>query len=351
MKKSKTFFACAMLAALASCSNDHVLSQQSPTPSDPDVINIVAASSKPATRAVENATNLQNKQFATGEKINVYLEEVKLESETAVITYTPKVYKVTTTQGDVSGSLVLTPSDGVNPKFPSNDHGVLAYAFYPSTVSETENGNTAPFTVELNQSSDDDYKKSDLMFGTNNYNATEGDDYGKQIDNFSGTTRGNQVPLYFKHQLTKIIIDLDENSFDPSVFAGATISLHSAKKGCIYKAGKDGITEITATTDLGDGESYNLGTFSTSNKYAGIIVPQDINKDQPFIKITTTDNPAKIYTYKIADDPKMTFEGGKKYIYKISLSGGNLVVVSVKIEDWDKVEKTGTADLEPSAGS
>ena len=43
MKKSKTFFACAMLAALASCSNDHVLSQQSPTPSDPDVINIVAA--------------------------------------------------------------------------------------------------------------------------------------------------------------------------------------------------------------------------------------------------------------------------------------------------------------------
>lgn len=347
MKKSKTFFACAMLVTLASCSNDHVLSQQSPTPSDPDVINIVAASSKPVTRAVENETNLQNKQFATGEKINVYLKEVTTTNP--VITYSAKVYNVSSNNGKETGSLVLTPSDGVNPKFPSNDHGVLAYAFYPSTVSETEN--TATFTVELNQSQDVDYKKSDLMFGTNNYNTTVGENYGKQIDNFSGTTRGNQVPLYFKHQLTKIIIDLDENSFDPSVFAGATISLHSAKKGCNYKAGKDGITEITATTDLGDGESYNLGTFSNSNKYAGIIVPQDINKDQPFIKITTTDNPAKIYTYKIADDPKMTFEGGKKYIYKISLSGGNLVVVSVKIEDWDKVEKTGTADLEPSAGS
>ena len=349
MKKSKTFFACAMLAALASCSNDHVLSQQSPTPSDPDVINIVAASSKPATRAVENAANLQNTQFVENSEINVYLEEVKSESEKAVITYNPKVYKVTTTPGVENGSLVLNPSDNILPKFPSNEHGVLAYAFYPSTVSETEN--TATFTVELNQSQDVDYKRSDLMFGTNNYNTEAGENYGKQIENFEGTKKGNQVPLYFKHQLTKIIIDLDENSFDPSVFAGATISLHSAKKGCNYKAGKDGITEITATTDLGDGESYNLGTFSISNKYAGIIVPQDINKDQPFIKITTTDNPAKIYTYKIADDPKMTFEGGKKYIYKISLSGGNLVVVSVKIEDWDKVEKTGTADLEPSAGS
>ena len=62
-----------MLAALASCSNDHVLSQQSPAPSDPDVINIVAASSKAVTRAVEDATKLQNTQFVAEEKINVYL--------------------------------------------------------------------------------------------------------------------------------------------------------------------------------------------------------------------------------------------------------------------------------------
>lgn len=346
MKKSKTFFACAMLVTLASCSNDHVLSQQSPTPSDPDVINIVAASSKPVTRAVENETNLQNKQFATGEKINVYLSEHT--NETPVITYDqPLLYTVSNTSATSSG-IVLDPPSGVTPKFPSNNNGVDAYALYPTSVTKTDNGT---FTVPTDQSDDVKYRSADMMFGTNNYNTTEGESYGKPIENFDGTKKGHQVPLYFKHQLTKIIVDLDENSFDPSVFTGATISLHSAKKGCTYKAGKDGITDITATTVLGDGESYNLGTFSTGNKYAGIIVPQDINKDQPFIKITTTDNPAKIYTYKIADDPKMTFEGGKKYIYKISLSGGNLVVVSVKIEDWDKVEKSGTADLEPSAGS
>lgn len=343
MKKSKTFFAYAMLAALASCSNDHVLSQQSPTPSDPDVINIVAASSKPVTRAAENATNLQNTQFVAGEKINVYLSENLDGASTAVINYTqPMVYTVSSTSA-TSGGVQLDPPSGTKPKFPSNNHGVDAYALYPTSVTKTDNGT---FTVPIDQSDDTKYRSADMMFGTNSINTD-----GNPISDFKGTKKGNNVQLYFKHQLTKIIVDLDENSFDPSVFAGATISLHSAKKGCTYKAGKDGITDITATTDLGDGESYNLGTFSTGNKYAGIIVPQDINKDQPFIKITTTDNPAKIYTYKIADDPKMTFEGGKKYIYKISLSGGNLVVVSVKIEDWDKVEKSGTADLEPSAGS
>ena len=242
MKKSKTFFACAMLAALASCSNDHVLSQQSPTPSDPDVINIVAASSKPVTRAVENATNLQNTQFVENSEINVYLEEVKSENEPAVITYNPKVYTVTTTPGVVNGSLVLKPADDILPKFPSNEHGVLAYAFYPSTVSETTGDNTATFTVELDQSKDDDYKKSDLMFGTNNYNATEGDDYGNPIENFDGTKKGHQVPLYFKHQLSKIIVKMKKESFDEGFLNEATIKLYGAKKACTYKAGKDGRT-------------------------------------------------------------------------------------------------------------
>ena len=344
MKATKFISACAVLAALASCSNDHVLSQQSPTPSDPDVINIVAASSKPVTRAVENAANLQNTQFAAEEKINVYLEEVKSESETAVITYTPKVYKVTTTHGKESGSLVLKPTDDILPKFPSNEHGVLAYAFYPSTVSKTTGDNTT-FTVELDQSKDENYKKSDLMFGTNNYNTTLGDDYGKPIENFKGTIKGNQVPLYFKHQLSKITVKMNTESFDADFLNEATIKLYGAKKACTYKAGKDGITDITATTNLGASESYNLGKYNAAGN-SGIIVPQTINKDTEFIEITTSGSESKTYVYKIADESGMKFVGGNKYTYTISLSGGNLVVVSVKIEEWKNNDISGTADLQ-----
>ena len=146
MKKSKTFFACAMLAALASCSNDHVLSQQSPTPSDPDVINIVAASSKPVTKAAVTGNDLQDTQFATGEKINVYLSENLDGAPTSVINYTqPMEYTVSSTP-DSGNGVQLDPPSGEKPKFPSNNHGVDAYALYPTAVVKTETSQT--FSVQ-----------------------------------------------------------------------------------------------------------------------------------------------------------------------------------------------------------
>ena len=339
MKKSKTFFACAMLAALASCSNDHVLSQQSPTPSDPDVINIVAASSKPVTRAAENATNLQNKQFAPGEKINVYLSENLDGAPTSVINYTqPMKYTVSTTPDSGTG-VQLDPPSGEKPKFPSNNHGVDAYALYPTDVVKTETSKT--FSVQLNQSEYTNYRNSDMMFGTNSL-----DSNGGVIPSFKGTQKGNNVQLYFKHQLSKITVKMNTASFDENFLDNATIKLYGAKKACTYKAGKDGITEINATTDLGAGEFYNLGTYD-ANGNSGIIVPQTIDEGTKFIEITTSGS--KTYVYKIADENGMQFDGGNQYTYTISLSGGNLVVVSVKIEDWNNVNKTGTADLEPAS--
>ena len=347
MKATKIISACAVLVALASCSNDHVLSQQSPTPSDPDVINIVAASSKPVTRAVENATNLQNTQFVENSEINVYLEEVKSESETAVITYTPKVYKVTTNQGDESGSLVLNPSDNILPKFPSNEHGVLAYAFYPSTVSETTGDNTETFTVELNQSTDNNYKNSDLMFGTNNYNTTVDENYGKPIENFEGTKKGNQVPLYFKHQLAKIIVEMDANSFSSDYLNNASIKLKGVKNQFKYKASENGIEIINLT---GDGTvEVELGPYAAAGN-ACIIAPQDVAAETEFIEITTSESSAKKYIYKIPAGSPKTFAAGNKYTYKLKLSGGSLVVVSVKIEQWgDGGTESGDADLQPGS--
>ena len=342
MKKSKTFFACAMLAALASCSNDHVLSQQSPTPSDPDVINIVAASSKPATRAAENATNLQNTQFVAGEKINVYLSENLDGASTAVINYTqPMVYTVSSTSA-TSGGVQLDPPSGTKPKFPSNNHGVDAYALYPTSVTKTDNGT---FTVPIDQSDDTKYRSADMMFGTNSINTD-----GNPISDFKGTKKGNNVQLYFKHQLSKIIVKMNTTSFDENFLNNATIKLYGAKKGCTYKAGKEGIKDITATTALEESEFYNLGTYDADGN-AGIIVPQTINKDTKFIEITTSGASPKTYVYKIADEGGMTFVGGSQYTYNISLSGGKLVVVSVKIEDWNKVNKEGNADLEDSSAS
>lgn len=339
MKKSKTFFACAMLAALASCSNDHVLSQQSPTPSDPDVINIVAASNKPATRAVEDATNLQNTQFVAGEKINVYLSENLDGAQTSVINYTqPMEYTVSSTP-DSGNGVQLDPPSGEKPKFPSNNHGVDAYALYPTDVVKTETSQT--FSVQLDQSDYTNYRKSDMMFGTNSLNSN-----GEAIQSFKGTQKGNNVQLYFKHQLSKIIVMMDKNSFNNGTLTNAEIHLLGANNGSSYTAGASGITLQAPTTALSDGECYNLGKYD-ENGNAGIIIPQTIANETKFIEIVLSDNTTK-YVYKIDDASGVQFEGGKKYTYTIKLSGGNLVVVSVKIKDWEDVQKTGTADLETS---
>lgn len=336
MKKSKTFFAYAMLAALASCSNDHVLSQQSPTPSDPDVINIVAASSKPATRATQDAGKLQDTQFAENEKINVYLSEHTTNGNSVITYEQPLVYTVSNTPATSSG-IVLDPPSGVTPKFPSNDNGVDAYALYPQSVKETVNN--ATFTVPTDQSDDGKYRDADMMFGTNKLNSG-----GQEIQGFTGTPKGKDVELYFKHQLSKVIVKMDVNSFSSGYLTNASIKLKGVKNQFTYKASKNGV-EIISLNNSEPSVDVDLGTYSTDGN-AGIIAPQTITGEVEFIEITKNESPAKTYVYKIPTGPSKTFESGKKYIYNIKLSGGSLVVVSTKIEEWGTGETVeGTADL------
>lgn len=371
MKKSKTFFACAMLAALASCSNDHVLSQQSPTPSDPDVINIVAASSKPATRAVENATNLQNTQFATGEKINVYLGENVTSSTTSYDLYR---YKVTNTapSGGSGKVLELNTTDystQTAPHYPITGNGMDAYALYPALGSSEAayeiTDQTRTFSVAENQKDDADYRKSDLMFGTNNWDPGNS---GAPYNPFLGTKKPNPVMLYFKHVLSKIIVKLlPGDGMSDATLKGATIKLKNTSikanitkienpGGITFSADNSGseIKDITLTDNYAGSESsFSSSTYSGC---AGIIIPQDItvpsptDTQTPFIEIILSPSNAK-YVYNIADgdgNPNsiMEFKSGYSYTYTITLSAGNVIVVSTQIAPWQDKPISGNADLQ-----
>ena len=366
MKKSKTIFACAMLAALASCSNDHVLSQQSPTPSDPDVINIVAASSKPVTKAAGTADDLQDTQFANDEKINVYLEE----NGGSTTTYSMLRYKVSSNAPSGGGSgkvLDLNTTDAPSqqtPHYPLSGNGIDAHAYYPALKDVTGydvTDGTNTFSVEEDQSTVANYRKSDLMFGTNNepYSAS-----------FSGTKRPNPVNLYFKHLLSKIIVKLIPGTgLAADNLIGATVKLMNTSKTANITNIKDPNTRtisadngakpsggIILTNDYANGES---SPFDASNYSgcAGIIIPQDIatNSSLDFIEITLSSaNGGGTYKYKIEDkddnsgDNNMTFDSGYQYTYTITLAAGDVVVVSTKIENWQDKAINGNADLEPA---
>ena len=351
MKKSKTFFACAMLAALASCSNDHVLSQQSPTPSDPDVINIVAASSKPVTKAANVAANLQDEQFADGKLINVYLHEHGNTLGTTDNTFknNPYVYSVGSTT-DSNGKEMTTSNA---PHFPITGEAVDAYAFYPALSSATGYDikyNTSTFSVLEDQSDDEKYTQCDLMFGTNNWDPSN----KNALSPFDGTKKGNVVKLYFRHILSKIVVNLTHGTgLQPSDLTNAKIKLKGAVPTATISINGGGIT-TSNPSGTAPRDGYNLGIYDATNGNAAIIIPQDIDTGNPFIEITLSNN-AK-YVYKLADtdggsDSKMTFASGYKYTYNLSLSAGNVVVVSTKIENWENGggDNNGTADLQPGS--
>lgn len=368
MKKSKTFFACAMLAALASCSNDHVLSQQSPTPSDPDVINIVAASSKPATRAAGTADDLQDTQFANDELINVYLEEnVPSGGGPATTTYTMLRYKVTNTNNNGGKQLALNADYTQDaPHYPISGNGIDAYAFYPALGTGTSaydvTTSSRYFSVAENQSDIADYRKSDLMFGTNN--PTGG--------SFAGTKKPNPVNLYFKHLLSKIIVKLKPGpGLTADKLKGATVKLYNAYPKATINPSKTGITvSVDNTTSTPPTGGYILTTDYASTESpldpdtyegcAGIIIPQDIVIPRSpdvtkFIEITLSSTyGSAIYVYNIEEkdggsDGNMTFAPGNQYTYTITLSAGDVVVVSTEIKDWDNTDISGNANLEPAS--
>ena len=368
MKKSKTFFACAMLVTLASCSNDHVLSQQSPTPSDPDVINIVAASSKPVTKAAVTGNDLQDTQFATGEKINVYLEE----NGGSTTTYSMLRYEVSSTPNGAGKQLELvnTSPTQTAPHYPISGNGIDAYAFYPALGTGTSAYDViiglGSFSVAENQSAIADYRKSDLMFGTNNWDTRNS---GAPIASFPGTKKPNPVNLYFKHLLSKIIVKLKPGpGLTADKLQGATVKLYNAYPTATINPSKTGINVTVDQTSTIPNDGYILTSDYASTEStldpdtyegcAGIIIPQSISvPNSPtvtkFIEITLASNYGSAkYIYNIEDkdttpnDKTMKFEQGNSYTYTIKLSAGDVVVVSTKIDSWNNTDIDGTADLQ-----
>ncbi|MGM9780190.1 MAG: fimbrillin family protein, partial [Prevotella sp.] len=177
MKATKIISACAVLVALASCSNDHVISQPG---AEDTPIRIQANVGAVTTKA---GHNLLESSFGSGDAINVYISENTSNNSG------------TSSGGSYSGGIVYTHNGTgfttANTQFfPANGNGIDIWGVYPSTVNES----TQDFTIEDNQTSDDNYKKSDLMFASQLVNKTKTDD----------------INLTFNHQLSKIIVKLDK---------------------------------------------------------------------------------------------------------------------------------------------
>ena len=306
MKATKIISACAVLVALASCSND--LSQ--PTAEDTP-IRIQANVGGITTRA---GSSIQGTKFDIGESVNVYIYE-NTTSDPAPYTYGTNGLLTCTADGD--GNLSFSDPQ----YFPANGHGIDVYGIYPTSVKEKNS--TQDFSVNTDQSEDADYKASDLMYA------------GCQ----SNKKKEDNIQLAFQHKLAKVIVILKKgNGLKDGDLNNAEVKITNTYVKCsIDKVDKTTFGSITASTEEVDKKAITVGTWtstnSESNGIAAIVVPQTVSKGTQLFEVTLSNN--AVYKYTIpsdaSDDVVFTQENVHTYTLTLTTSG---ISVTSSINDW-----------------
>ena len=282
----KYFILAAAALTMVACSNDE---SESNAVAQSDAISFTAGMANDGvTRA---GVTIQGAAFAAG-------EDVKIEVTPSGGSMTSAIY---TTAAASDGKNALSVKAGSTAfTWPAN--GTIAIkAFYPSSVTST----TENFTVNVDQSTEANYKASDLMY------ATPIDAQAKQA---------GAVGLTFNHALTKIIVNLTAGTgVTADDIAACTVTL-SAKKTAA-------ITSGVAGDASGDATTITMGTGANN---AAIIVPQSYAADANFITVTTAGNHAKTFQLSTAKE----FTAGKVYTYNLTVNMAEITMQSTTISEW-----------------
>ena len=261
------------------------------------------------------AQDIQSTAFDSGAEVAVFINE---DSSSPSTSYDqPLQYDV-----EDDGSLTTT-----NPQyFPQNGNGVNIVAVYPfeaaQNVEVTETA--ALFSVQSDQSTEDNYKASDLMVGE-----TTSKPVYRTTDN---------VTLQFKHCLSKININIKVGEgVDANDLNDAIVTIYTRTNEATFDV-QSGV--ITAVGSQGQAASpfVTVGDLTASgNGFEGmsaIIIPQDISAGSHFISIAT--NNQTTYRYNLPNTVNLiSFEPGKAYTYNLTVRKSGLTLDNTNITDWD----------------
>lgn len=288
--KIKTFYFAALALMLTACSNDDV--QKTPGAHEIQLFTQISGST---TRAANVPADLQDAQLAAGTKISVKVKENAS---------TPSVdYALTTYTADGLGGLSLP--EGVKQYYPANGNGVNIYAFHPA-------GTPSAFEVQTDQTSADNYKKSDLMWAS--------------LTNVTAASANHT--LNFTHLLAKVIVKLEKGDFSETELASATVTLGA--DDLITSGSFTAATGVFTPAASGTG-SYTIATEAGTSEHAIIVVPQAIQGKTINVTIGEV---TKSYTILTS-----SFSAGKRYSYVLTLNhSGQISLIKSDITDWDDVE-------------
>jgi len=276
MKKRNTYMAAAALCiincalCITSCSIDEATVEGDRIP-----MTLTATVGQPTRSTADNS------QWTGTETVAIKTTQAGDTEETV------KKYIV-----DASGAMTI--ATGVEPfYFKSSSERKSVTAWYP--YSETE---PTTWEVETDQSSDENYAKSDLLKAA------------------SITARPSETnTLTFTHQTAKITLNVKQ--------VGAT-------------------TPDIASINIG-GITPHKATTSDATTYDVLIQPSTIKNGTTLFSIITTDGNVFLYTL----DGDLTLEAGKQYIFNITVSSQELSVTTANIISWTEGGSgSGTATIE-----
>lgn len=311
--KTKFFMTIAVaMLVFAGCSNDE---------NEMDNWNgeIRLSSGLDVQKVTRAATGIQGENFDSGEEIDIFISE-NITSGQDASTVTDYRQPLVYTTG-ASGA--LNPPAGNQPCFPASGNGVNIFAYYPSgTVTSLAAGATVEFTVKADQSSDGNYKKSDLMYGKPAENP---------VERTSSTTA-----LTFTHLLSKVTVTLKSGTGSPDL-DGAVVKFKSVKPATTLTTATGGITAPSGTeTDITVLKNATPSNLSGS----AILVPQTL--PHTFIEVTLANG--GVLTSDLGGT-EVTFAGTYEYTYDITVNLTSLDITSA-ITPWgDGTGGSGTAEM------
>ena len=308
--KKLFFLAAAASVMLAACSSDN----EEATVAEKSAIRLSTQSLTGMTRAGQS---VQLTQFAANENVGIFLAEDNAGSPVTSGTNVTPYAQPLTYVADGAGNLANTQY------WPQDGNGLHIFGVYPlaaATAAAAYNATGVTFTVAANQTSDANYKASDLMTG-------------KPTANNPVARQSTAVDMTFTHLLTKVDVNLTAGAGFDDVNS-AEVSILGTKPTTTFN-----VQNTTLGAASGTATDIVAGTGTTNSV---IIVPQAIAANTSFIKVTVGGGD---YIYKLP--AATTFAAQTKYVFNITVNKTGLVLTTTQITAWaDGVEADGSATLQ-----
>ncbi|GHV52499.1 hypothetical protein FACS1894181_15630 [Bacteroidia bacterium] len=275
-----------------------------------------ATGSGAATRTANSGND-----FVTGDSIGIYMTRI---ADGNAINMSIAENRLFVVKDETKKPLydLLPAESGQSIYFPVNGDPVWFSAYYPYTPGITDYG------YPVNVTNQQDATHIDLL-------------YAKETQGNKGFTRGtlgtNTVKLNFKHQLSKIIINIRRDPGTPNIAQPKSAQINGMPTRAVLQLGDSVVNTLSA-------EHAGIDMLELPDTASGfdlslqaIIIPHGIDAGKETVEVLSDRGQ---FTWPIPFNagtpviPENKFKGGKVYTLNLTLQDQGLILFEALIGDW-----------------